>query len=315
VDLSVPSTLDLRYSPQIIHTRPYFVGFALLAWTYLALAIPLRLLRRHPLSLISSPDASRQKLFTLLCLYALSWISLLAGTIIRTGSAYPLTALNACVLLATVLELGAKTIRTKSAKKAVFTPRIDIRSPGGEYIRDPEVNSHASDHAEPEEAPSERTPLIRDDNTEHDFPDSYSGVRPTHARPASEQNRHANAQQGEEAAHEVGWWIGELLLLVPVPVMLVGHILVLVLDAMSQTLVDGGGVSGGESSTSQNHLRIKLKNDSLRDSRRHPSSHPFASRAIRTPPTFFAYHRNRHFCYWVNNLYMACLPVHSRSTF
>ncbi|KAF9002874.1 hypothetical protein BDQ17DRAFT_1399878 [Cyathus striatus] len=46
-------------------------------------------------------------------------------------------------------------------------------------------------------------------------------------------------EEGEEEG-AVGWWILQFLLVVPIPVILMGHIANMLLDAMCQTLADGG---------------------------------------------------------------------------
>lgn len=45
----------------------------------------------------------------------------------------------------------------------------------------------------------------------------------------------------------MGWWIVQMLIVVPIPVMLVAHIGVILVDSMAQTLADGGSAALGSS--------------------------------------------------------------------
>ena len=51
----------------------------------------------------------------------------------------------------------------------------------------------------------------------------------------------------DEQLPSLGWWIIQLLLVVPVPVTLLVHILVLLVDSLSQTLSDGNNPIIGSS--------------------------------------------------------------------
>jgi hypothetical protein len=82
----------------------------------------------------------------------------------------------------------------------------------------------SGDGGEPETEPTEITPLL---NQQRDAGGGRSSTR--------------NRADGE-GRDAIGWWILQILLVVPFPVILLTHILVLLIDSMGQSVIDGGPV-------------------------------------------------------------------------
>ena len=74
-------------------------------------------------------------------------------------------------------------------------------------------------------------------------------TEPTEITPLIQQRRLRWPSTAQKEGGAIGWWILQLLIVVPVPVILASHIAVLVVGAMSQTLSDGGSPAISEVSS------------------------------------------------------------------
>lgn len=117
-------------------------------------------------------------------------------------------------------------------RRPVRGVRFDLN--GGE---EPGNTSQSGDVGEVVEEPTEITPLLV----------QTGGT-----------NRQRQGGRGEEEEEEaVGWWILEMLIIVPFPVILLSHILVMVVDGMGQSVIDGGPVWVGQSPVSHTYLTTR----------------------------------------------------------
>lgn len=212
---------------QVIHTHPWLVLVSSLSLAYLttvtALTFPLT--KR---GVVPAPE--QQKLSILLHQYVLTWALLVYTTsALALGGTYFITVWNAVVLLGSVLACiegmtGARgyedeeILEGERRARYVRGIRYDAVSNGENGHQDAE-NGHRNGGEVEDTEPTEITPLV--------------------------------AQRGEptppgEEQGAIGWWIAQLLVVVPLPVILVSHIAVILLFAMNQTLTDGTSPYGGE---------------------------------------------------------------------
>jgi hypothetical protein len=200
-----------------------FVSALSLAYltTVLALTFPLT---KH--GVVPAPE--QQKLSVLLHQYVLTWALLVYTTsVVTLGGTYFITAWNAVVLLGAVLACvegmaGARGYEdeevTGRQRRSVRGVHYDAVGTAENGHQDSENGQQHADVVE-ETEPTEITPLIAQ-----------------HGQPTP---------LGEEQG-AIGWWIAQLLVVVPLPVILVSHIAVILLLAMNQTLTDGTSPFGGE---------------------------------------------------------------------
>lgn len=208
---------------QVIHTHPWLVLVSALSLAYLTTVTALTFPRtKH--GMVPAPE--QQKLSILLHQYVLTWALLVYTTSALTlGGTYFLTVWNAVVLLGSVLAciegmVGARgyedeeILEGERRARYVRGIRYDAVSNGEDGHQDAENGREVEDTE-----PTEITPLV--------------------------------AQRGEpmpsgEEQGAIGWWIAQLLVVVPLPVILLSHIAVILLFAMNQTLTDGTSPYGGE---------------------------------------------------------------------
>lgn len=166
---------------------------------------------------VSAPE--QQKLSILLQLYGFTWVLLVFSTAIlrsaEIGSTYFITAWNVCALLGCIVALveGMSSIGGFEAETEVgsehhaYVEGTQYQAISTEEDADDQQSSH---RIEEDHEPTETTPLV----SREPLP------------PCQEQS-------------VMGWWILQLLLVVPLPVILVSHIVVAILGATCQTLTDG----------------------------------------------------------------------------
>lgn len=161
---------------------------------------------------------------TFLHLYILTWILLVCATVgitrVNPGVAggYLITIWNGLLLVACALcVLEGLTTRQESADRWGALPA------GGD---DGELPRRSHRHVEDAGADAdERTPLI--------FHGAQEGGPP---------------EVSEDSHESLGtwWWLPQFLVSVPIPVILWAQVVMLLLDAMPQSLADGGKPLGGE---------------------------------------------------------------------
>lgn len=85
------------------------------------------------------------------------------------------------------------------------------------------------------EEATERTPLTRDQDNEHNGSQGLYG-----------DEREMRRELGEKEGDTTGWWLFQFVLAVPAPLIMAAHIANMLLDATSQTLADGNSKAVGE---------------------------------------------------------------------
>jgi hypothetical protein len=165
----------------------------------------------------SKSDASfadRQKSNMLLQMYILTWILLVAATMglkfLNLGGVYVFSAWNAFSLLGCAVGLIEEI---SHASKISFT--------GKESRSSAEISPTSNSSELAETSP----PLEKS----------------AQAVPQSSQTVNLDERSS------FGWWIIQLLLVIPVPITLLTHILLLLVDSLSQTLSDGNNPVIGSS--------------------------------------------------------------------
>lgn len=217
------SPLTDKFTYQIVYSHPYLVLVSTLSLIYLSTVLLLDLpVYGH------SVLPEQQQLTVLFQTYTLTWLLLLASTIVlgklHIGGLYFISAWNIVVLLGAAIGCleaitGAKGFDTESVEQEEGGGGRSAA--GGTRYDGAEGTSESRVDEEGEADPTEATPLIR-------------------------QRRRLRwslpKRQGEDRTDgggAIGWWILQLLIVVPVPVILLSHVGVLMMGAMSQTLADG----------------------------------------------------------------------------
>ncbi|KAF9237861.1 hypothetical protein BU15DRAFT_88557 [Melanogaster broomeanus] len=202
----------VNINPFILHSHPLLVLISVLTLAYLTTVLVLAFpLNKH--GIVPAPELQKHSI--LLQTYVFTWLLLVFSTVvlrkIEIGSSYWITAWNAGVLLGSIVAYVEGMTSARG-----FEPENGTEPEGQRYVGAPTSTQMGSKHPEllQDPQPTEITPLVR---RERSLP----------PRPA----------EGEQGA--IGWWILQLLLVVPVPVILVLHIAIMVLGAVGQTLTDG----------------------------------------------------------------------------
>ena len=174
----------------------------------------------------------QQKLSILLQLYGLTWALLVFSTVVlrsaEIGSTYFITAWNVCAFLGCVVGLVEATTSAPG-----FEAETEVGYESHTYVEGARYQAisteedadgqQSSSRVVEDPEPTETTPLVSRE----------------HSRPPTPP---------DEGQGAIGWWILQLLLVVPFPVILVFHISVMLLGAMSQTLTDGNSAASSKSS-------------------------------------------------------------------
>ncbi|KAI0669436.1 hypothetical protein C8Q78DRAFT_1080139 [Trametes maxima] len=244
----------LNLNPNIVHSHAYAVLSIFLGLSFLALVLPLQALH-----FILPPTFASQKLTTILSLYFFTWILLVASTVsISTrqfGSLYWATFFNVGAWLAAILELTrAGRRRDPGNERGTYSflfsspeereVRAEGEVPGRRLVRG--VLHEASDQ---EGAGVNGAHAGARDGEDEDIFET----EPTEITPLIHQHRRETQGGGEyisvdgpddvkvvgTPADECGWWIGQVLLLVPALAILLFQLELLLLNATMHTLVDG----------------------------------------------------------------------------
>ena len=172
--------------------------------------------------------AVQQKHTIFFHLYTFSWILLVLATLGITqlhpglGGGYLVSIWSACIGVACILS---------SFEGLVSSPAWKVE----EEVEDLEGEEESADrrrsHLHPED-PSETTPLI------------WRGQESGHHNHHHHQI-HVHDEEVEGGGLRTWWWIPQFLVSVPVPIILLGHVTMLLLDAVPQTLSDGASAWGG----------------------------------------------------------------------
>ncbi|KAI0364003.1 Zn-dependent exopeptidase [Pilatotrama ljubarskyi] len=243
----------LKLNPNIVHSHAYVVLSIFLGLSFLALVLPIQALHY----ILPSTFAS-QKLTVTLSLYFFTWTLLVMATVALSkqyGSLYWVTLFNLGAWLAAALELIRAGRRRDPGNEMgsysfLFTSpeerqaRAEGVVPGRRLVRgvryeapehaDENTEGHANGQPGQEESaivetePTEITPLIHQHRRQTEGGGEYLTVDPPE-----------NVKVVAKPADEYGWWIAQMLLLVPAVAVLLFQLEVLLLNATMHTLVDG----------------------------------------------------------------------------
>jgi hypothetical protein len=243
-----------NHSPQVVHSHSTLVLVSTLSISYLAIVLPLSV-KHLPFVHVAAPGSDRQrKLATLLESYALVWILLLIGTVatgrLQVGGTYFLTAWNLALLLGTLVALAEAWIRAGGAKGRSDLGAVEHRD--GHGVSEGEQQRYLVRGVRYEAGGTDTG--ARDVEGEEIRVDGVVETEPTEITPLiaqQERNRspsvHANGSDAEGAEKdEVLWWMFQMLLVVPLPVLLVSQLGTLLMAASGQTLVDGNSPVSGK---------------------------------------------------------------------
>ncbi|KAG2050937.1 hypothetical protein BDR06DRAFT_917279 [Suillus hirtellus] len=212
-----------KLNPFVIHTHPWLVFASTLSLAYLTTVLALTFpLTKH--GVVPAPE--QQKLSILLHQYVLTWVLLVYTTsAVALGGTYFITAWNAVVLLGAILACveGMAGARGYEDEEEIGRQRRQVRGVHYDAVDTAENGHHDSENGD------QRVGLIEE-------------TEPTEITPLIAQNGQPTPSGEEQGA--IGWWIAQLLVVVPLPVILVSHIAVILLFAMNQTLTDGASPSG-----------------------------------------------------------------------
>jgi hypothetical protein len=207
-----------KLNPFVIHTHPWLVLVSALSLAYLTTVLALTFpLTKH--GVVPAPE--QQKLSVLLHQYVLTWALLVCTTsVVPLGGTYFITAWNAVVLLGAVLACveGMAGARGYEDEEEIASQRHHVRG-----VRYDAVGTAENGH--------------QDSENGHQRVDVIEETEPTEVTPLIAQ--HGQPAQSSEEQGAIGWWIAQLLVVVPLPVILASHIAVIMLFAMNQTLIDG----------------------------------------------------------------------------
>jgi hypothetical protein len=210
---------------QVIHTHPWLVFVSALSLAYLTTVLALTFpLTKH--GVVPAPE--QQKLSVLLHQYVLTWALLVYTTsVVTLGGTYFITAWNAVVLIGAMLACveGMTGARGYEDEEEIERQRRYVRGVHYDAVGTAE-NGH------------------QDSENGHQRVDVVEETEPTEITPLIAQRGQPTPLGEEQGA--IGWWIAQLLVVVPLPVILVSHIAVILLLAMNQTLTDGTSPFGGE---------------------------------------------------------------------
>lgn len=245
-------------SRQIIYSKEYVVLTTFLSASFLSYTLSLQVF----IKIWPSPPSS-QKFAILLETYFLSWIFLIVGTVgvnnLHIGGAYLITTWNLCSWLAATVALVEAVVRAKWSSEHGAKPDFDVvdepegvprdQPTGHRFVRGiryeaPEraENSEDGGDAEPEEtAPTEITPLMQQQRR------NSTGGREYIIGIDNEPLRVNGAGKREDVYEEYGWWILQMLTLIPLPAMLLFQVTLILAHALRNTLADGSSPVVGRS--------------------------------------------------------------------
>ncbi|KAH7883336.1 hypothetical protein F5I97DRAFT_1904225 [Phlebopus sp. FC_14] len=204
----------VNLNPFVVHRHPYLVFLSALSLAYLStvaiLTIPVT---RH--GIVPAPE--QQKFLIILQMYIFTWILLVFSTVLLrsadVGGTYFVTAWHGLVLFGSLLACiegmtSARGFEADSDHRYVEGVRYEAIATG-----ERSAGQQAPRIVEEGPEPTETTPLIQ----------PQRGLTP---KPTEEQGA-------------IGWWILQLLVVVPFPTILVLHIAIMMIGAMNQALTDG----------------------------------------------------------------------------
>lgn len=230
---------------------------------YLTIVLPITVLQYTGIS------ATKSKVVSTASTYFFTWILLVISTVYlqrsKIGGTYWVTIWNACafvgLLLSLIQGLVAATTGGKLGGDATMSEEIveddaasvastaSSRVAPPKYVRGIEHQAESEGSREREEEvtetePTEITPLIQQHQQIREAgrgTTSYTLACNVWLKYGSAAGYSDKSSEGDE----VGWWFFQMIVMVPIPALLIYEIAIELLDALSQTLVDGSSVVTG----------------------------------------------------------------------
>ncbi|TFK63671.1 Zn-dependent exopeptidase [Pluteus cervinus] len=205
--------LTLGVNPNIGYSHPLTVLTSFLSLSYLVIV------GTHRIS-FATQSHTQQKVTTSIQLYIFSWILLVIATMglntLQIGGTYFLTAWSLFAFLGSSLTVAESIflVDSQSRRYAAIPSAEDAHILDGSALPTNDSDELAGD----DEDTTEHTPLM---------------IRP------SQHGAHIRGQNDLKADESVKWWSAQLLLTIPIPIILVSHVLWLFTTSLNQTLSDG----------------------------------------------------------------------------
>lgn len=243
VGLQIPLIVGfMKLNPYVVYSNPMLPLVSSFALAYLTLTLTFALPTPGPLSL---PE--RQKQTALHQTYFLTWIFLLVATILinkaHIGGFYWMTAWNALVWVGCIIGSIAEMFGAKGSGGDV---KIDVVDPDvlpSAPRRPPRFESSSEvDHEQNQEENYENHEQNHEEQEQHQEEDASEETPLLGQRKISRGLKRLIDDNGEDSG-AIGWWILQLLVVVPIPIALVAHIAVILLGALPQTLADGSSAA------------------------------------------------------------------------
>ncbi|THG93134.1 hypothetical protein EW026_g8021 [Hermanssonia centrifuga] len=225
----------VKLNPFIFHSKPYLVLTTILALSFLSISLPLSLLNK----LWPSPPSS-QKFAIVLELYFISWVFLVFATV----------AVNNIAAVSAVAEAAVRAGRGgeeggKGEFDLVGEQEVNGADPGDHrYVRGvmyqappEEEDGDSHQESEPVETdPTEITPLMHQQRRRSTGGGEYVVGIDNEAVPVSGLKKRGSGYV------EFGWWIAQMVALVPLPAVLLFQIVLLLVHSLNNTIWWCGGV-------------------------------------------------------------------------
>ncbi|KAL8651256.1 MAG: hypothetical protein Q9210_003363 [Variospora velana] len=247
--------LITKVNPFIVYSSPYAVWSTMLsAWVFIAwfFACSLDYLRPSALT----------RLYSLLWLFAISWVILVAVAVVERrqhiAGGYFLVFYFATIFLATLIALSELFRLPPTSEYAEEISPLNIgeaRSHRSQSIASgqrlaqaseeqqrPEDNEHQN--AEEDDEATERTSLLRNDR-HTTFAHYHQQDTAASAEHALDEGKERKVYLGEQAwswSLPTWLWLLEFLLLSVIPIILVGQVSLLFTSSIHQTLADGSSI-------------------------------------------------------------------------
>ncbi|GBE82458.1 Vacuolar membrane protease [Sparassis crispa] len=235
----------VKINPYVVHSRPHLVLLACMTLSYLAIVLPLQILQ----TLLPSAPVS-QKLAVSLELYFLTWIFLLVSTIAiqkrHIGGVYWVTAWNISAWIVCGISLVEGAVRElkdpETGKKAGLDLTVEDEqeeASNRRFVRGVLYEAPEPQDTDGAEASEEHGEVVDTEPTE------ITPLMHQHRRRSSSGREYVTVngvvdQAALEAKYEeFGWWILQLLVSVPLTALLLFQVVLLLLHALSNTMVDG----------------------------------------------------------------------------
>lgn len=237
---------------QIVYSRPYLVLTTFLAISFLGITSSFSLGD----SFRPSPPSSL-KSAAILELYGLSWVFLVMATVavnnLHVGGVYLITTWNFCAWIAALIAVAEAAVRAgrdgEAGGKAAFDLVGENELPAGEtadhrFVRgvmyqsperdgDDGAENGQQEGEEVETDPTEITPLMQQHRRQS------SGGREYIIGIDGQPLLVNGIRNGDAGYQDLGWWILQMLVLIPLPVTLLFQITLVLLHSLRNTMADG----------------------------------------------------------------------------